>query len=423
MSEIKKLIERLCPDGVEYKRIDSLFETFSGMTGVSDKWKETGNCQFIDYLNVYNNMRVDVKNLPFATVKNPQQNTLQKGDILLTCASETPDECAMSSVIRDDINEGIFLDDHLFAIRLKSEHKNIVNTAFLNYYMHSSAFRIQVCKKVRGVTRFYITGKPFMSLEIPVPPIEVQSKIVEILDNFTELESELESELEARRKQYEYYRNQLLTFDKVGGARFDVKWMKLGDVCDIKGRIGFRGYTIKDQVEKSEGALTLTASNIVKQHIDYNKNTYITWEKYYESPEIMVKNGDIIVCQRGSIGKIAIVEHLNEEATINPQLLLLKNINCNNKYLTYYLTSCHFQKALSKIVGHGTVQMIAQKDLKNLLIPIIPEQEQQRIVSILDRFEALTTDLQSGLPAEIEARRKQYEYYREQLLTFKRKTA
>ena len=197
----------------------------------------------------------------------------------------------------------------------------------------------------------------------------------------------------------------------------------MGDICEIRGRIGFRGYTIKDQVEKGEGALTLTASNIVKQHIDYNKNTYITWEKYYESPEIMVKNGDIIVCQRGSIGKIAIVEHLNEEATINPQLLLLKNIHCNNKYLTYYLTSNHFQKSLSKIVGHGTVQMIAQKDLKNLLIPIIPEQEQQRIVSILDRFEALTTDQQSGLPAEIEARRKQYEYYREKLLTFKRKTA
>jgi len=199
--------------------------------------------------------------------------------------------------------------------------------------------------------------------------------------------------------------------------------MKLGDICEIRGRIGFRGYTIKDQVEKGEGALTLTASNIVKQHIDYNKNTYITWEKYYESPEIMVSNGDILVCQRGSIGKIAIVEHLNEEATINPQLLLLKNIHCSNKYLTYYLTSNHFQKSLSKIVGHGTVQMIAQKDFKNLLIPIIPEQEQKRIVSILDRFEALTTDLQSGLPAEIEARRKQYEYYREKLLTFKRKTA
>ena len=199
--------------------------------------------------------------------------------------------------------------------------------------------------------------------------------------------------------------------------------MTLGDVCEIKGRIGFRGYTIKDQVEKGEGALTFTASNIVKQHIDYNKNTYITWEKYYESPEIMVKSGDILVCQRGSIGKIALVENLNEEATINPQLLLLKNIHCNNKYLTHYLTSRHFQKALSKIVGHGTVQMIAQKDLKNLLIPIIPETEQQRIANVLDRFEALTTDLQSGLPAEIEARRKQYEYYREKLLTFKRKTA
>lgn len=402
MSEIKKLIERLCPDGVEYKRIDSLFETFSGMTGVSDKWKETGNCQFIDYLNVYNNMRVDVKNLPFATVKNPQQNTLQKGDILLTCASETPDECAMSSVIRDDINEGIFLDDHLFAIRLKSEHKNIVNTAFLNYYMHSSAFRIQVCKKVRGVTRFYITGKPFMSLEIPVPPIEVQSKIVEMLDNFTELEAQLESELEARRKQYEYYRNQLLTFDKVGGARFDAKWMKLGDVCKI--------YTGGE-----------APTNHVKGNYPTGEMKYPIWangrEIYGYSDTYKIEEDAVCISSIGANAGDVFYHEGFFTPIIRLKVIIPKETSLNIRYLFHILS------VKKMTVKKSSVPNINANEIKGLIIPIPPLSEQQRIVSILDRFEALTTDLQSGLPAEIEARRKQYEYYREKLLTFKRKTA
>ena len=415
MSEIKELIERLCPDGVEYKRIDSLFETFSGMTGVSDKWKETGNCRFIDYLNVYNNMRVDVKNLPYATVKNPQQNTLQKGDILLTCASETPDECAMSSVIRDDINEGIFLDDHLFAIRLKGEHKDIVNTAFLNYYMHSSAFRIQVCKKVRGVTRFYITGKPFMSLEIPVPPIEVQRKIVEILDNFTELEAELErkleAELEARRKQYEYYRNQLLTFDKVGGVRFDVKWMTLGEI----------GYYVRDRIDGS----MLTADNYIGvENILKDKQGKTTATSVPSSNAIAYTDGDILIGNiRPYLKKIWMADR---KGGTNGDVLCIRIFDkdiITPHYLYCVLSSDEFFNYDNSHSKGGKMPRGDKKAVLEYTFPIPPLSEQQRIVDILDRFEALTTDLQSGLPAEIEARRKQYEYYREKLLTFKRKSA
>ena len=423
MSEIKELIERLCPDGVEYKRIDSLFETFSGMTGVSDKWKETGNCRFIDYLNVYNNMRVDVKNLPYATVKNPQQNTLQKGDILLTCASETPDECAMSSVIRDDINEGIFLDDHLFAIRLKGEHKDIVNTAFLNYYMHSSAFRIQVCKKVRGVTRFYITGKPFMSLEIPVPPIEVQRKIVEILDNFTELEAELErkleAELEARRKQYEYYRNQLLTFDKVGGARFDVKWMTLGEIGEmIKGS----GIQKSDFVEDGYPCIhygqlhTFFGTFAGKNKSFIKKDLYDRCKKaVYGDLIIASTSEDVEACCKATAW-------LGGEVAISGDAHIFHH-NQNPKYIAYFFQTDDFAKQKRKYASGVKVVRVSSDNLAKIVIPIPSMEEQERIVSILDRFEALTTDLQSGLPAEIEARRKQYEYYREKLLTFKRKTA
>ena len=247
-------------------------------------------------------------------------------------------------------------------------------------------------------------------LIIPIPSLSEQQQIVEQLDTFTSSIENLKEQIAQRRKQYEYYRDQLLDLEGKEG----VEMKTLSEICEIKGRIGFRGYTREDQVGKGEGALSLAATNIANQRIDYSNNTYITWEKYYESPEIMVKNGDIIVCQRGSIGKIAYVENLPEKATINPQLLLIKNIKINNKYLIHVLLSRYFQDELSQIIGHGTVQMIAQKDFKNLLVPVPSISEQQRIVSILDTFEASVANLEHQLAQ----REKQYEYYRNKLLTF-----
>ena len=119
MSKLEKLIKKLCPNEVEYIKIEDIFIQFSGMTGVSGKWKESGNCKFIDYMNVYKNLKVNVKKLENATVKNLEQNILHKGDILLTSASEIPEECAISSVIENDIDDGVFLDDHLFTFTFK----------------------------------------------------------------------------------------------------------------------------------------------------------------------------------------------------------------------------------------------------------------------------------------------------------------
>ena len=268
--------------------------------------------------------------------------------------------------------------------------------------------RVYETQKGAGVP--HVHGKDIAGFIIPIPSLSEQTRIVEILDTFTASIENLKQQIAERRKQYEHYRDQLLDFEGKEG----VEMKKLEEMCEIKGRIGFRGYTREDQVAKGEGALTLTATNIVNQRIDYTNNTYITWDKYYESPEIMVNEGDIIVCQRGSIGKIAIIKNLKEKATINPQLLLLKKIRCNNRYLIHYLLSQFFQESLNRIIGHGTVQMIAQKDLKELRIPAIESKEQSRIVSILDTFEANIANLE----AQLELREKQYEYYRNKLLTF-----
>ena len=189
----------------------------------------------------------------------------------------------------------------------------------------------------------------------------------------------------------------------------------LGEVCEIRGRIGFRGYTRDDQVEKGEGVISLSPGNIDNGQMVYNGCTYITWEKYEESPEIKTFNGDILFCKTGStVGKVAMVKELPCEATINPQLVVLKNITIDPKYLNYILGTYKIQTIVKRLAGIGSVPNISQEKLGNITIPVPSLQEQQRIVSILDTFEASIANLE----AQLKQREKQYEYYRNKLLTF-----
>ena len=246
---------------------------------------------------------------------------------------------------------------------------------------------------------------------IPIPSLEEQTRIVGILDTFTSAIDNLKEQIAQRRKQYEYYRDQLLDLEGKPG----VEMKTLGELCEIKGRIGFRGYTREDQVEKGEGAISLSPGNIENGQMVYKGCTYITWEKYEESPEIKTYDGDILFCKTGStVGKVAMVKELPCEATINPQLVVLKNITIDSKFLNYILGTYTIQSTVKRLAGVGSVPNISQEKLGNLKIPLPPLQEQQRIVSILDTFEASIQNLE----AQLKQREKQYEYYRNKLLTF-----
>ena len=148
MKPLELLISELCPNGVEYIKIGNFAIQMNGMSGVSNKWKDTGNCRFIDYMNVYKNISVNVEDLPFATVKSlAKQTILKKGDILFTSASETPLECAISSNIEGELPDGILLDDHLFAIRIKTEWKNKISPSFIiHYFFFFLIFHFPYCK-------------------------------------------------------------------------------------------------------------------------------------------------------------------------------------------------------------------------------------------------------------------------------------
>ena len=193
-----------------------------------------------------------------------------------------------------------------------------------------------------------------------------------------------------------------------------VEFVKLGDVCEIKGRIGFRGYTRKDLVSESEGAITLSPSNIINGNIVYDKCSYISWAKYEESPEIMAEVGDVVFTKTASVGKTAYIENMPKEMTINPQLVLLKKFRGISKYLAYILKTTYFQNEVKKITGVGSVPNVPQSSLAKIEIPLPPIEVQTEIVRILDKF----TSLEAELEAELDCRKRQYEYYRDKLLSF-----
>ncbi|MBQ6549197.1 MAG: restriction endonuclease subunit S [Prevotella sp.] len=280
---------------------------------------------------------------------------------------------------------------------------------YLYYYLFEN-FGAYIEQKSYKSTAASIRKPMLLDFPVAIPTLSEQTRIVGILDTFTSAIDNLKEQIAQRRKQYEFYRDQLLDLEGKEG----VEMKTLGEVCDIKGRIGFRGYTREDQVEKGEGAISLSPGNIINGIIDYNSCTYITWEKYEESPEIMTLDGDIILCKTASVGKVAMVMNLPEKATINPQLVVLKNIKIANKYLYYQLSTFKIQAILKGLAGIGSVPNISQAKLADIKICISSTDEQQRIVSILDTFEASI----SNLEAQLKQREKQYEYYRNKLLTF-----
>ena len=177
---------------------------------------------------------------------------------------------------------------------------------------------------------------------------------------------------------------QIIPLDK-NEAPFEIpanwEWVRLGNVCKVFGRIGFRGYTKKDLVEKGEGAISLSPSNMDEMKLNFDKCTYISWFKYEESPEIMINKGDIIVVKTGSsYGKTSIVQDLPEKTTLNPQLMVLKQINCNRNYLCYFLNSAYFRKVFEELVNGTAIPTFSQEKFSSKEFPLPPLAEQQRIV-------------------------------------------
>lgn len=289
---------------------------------------------------------------------------------------------------------------------------------YLAYILKTTYFQNEV-KKITGVGSVpNVPQSSLAKIEIPLPPIEVQNEIVCILDKFTSLEAELEAELDCRKRQYEYYRDKLLSFDNVGGQ--EVEWKKMSEVGTF---IRGNGLQKKDFTEEGVGCIHYGQ---LYTHYGTSATETIT----YCSSELAKKlrkaaKGDIVIATTSeNVEDVckAVAWLGEEEIAVSGDAFIYKHTQ-NPKYMAYlFQTASFFNYKKKKATGTKVIRL-AGDAMGNYLAPIPSLEEQQRIVSILDRFESLTTSLQSGLPAEIAARRQQYEHYRDKLLTFKRKGA
>lgn len=249
----------------------------------------------------------------------------------------------------------------------------------------------------------------FFNKKIPIPPPHIQTEIVRILDAFTALTTELTTELTARKKQYNYYRDQLLDF-KDG----EVEWKTLREACDY---VDYRG---KTPTKTPNGIFLVTAKNIRMGYIDYQSSKEFISENDYAlvMRRGFPKLGDVLITTEAPCGFVAQVDRENIALAQRVIKYRSKDDRLSNSFLKHYLLGSPFQNKLHKTATGSTVKGIKGSKLHQLKIPIPRIEEQARIVSILDKFDALTNSISEGLPREIELRRKQYEYYRDLLLSF-----
>ena len=404
MTKLEQLIEQLCPDGVEYKTLGDIAVDIYRGSGIKRNEVTADGVPCVRYGEIYTTYNIwfdkCVSHTKVDYVKSPKY--FEYGDILFAITGESVEEIAKSIAYigRDKCLAGGDI------VVLKHNQ----NPKYLAYALSTSD---EKKKKSTGKVKSKVVHSSVPAIKaitLPIPPLEVQDEIVRILDTFTELTTELTTELINRKKQYEYYRDILL--------KTDAPHYMLEEVCDI---VDYRGKTPK---KVDEGIFLVTAKNIRKGYIDYAKSQeYVNPDDYAEIMRRgLPKIGDVLITTEAPCGNVAQIDR--EDIALAQRVIKYrpKDGRLNSSYLKYILLSEEFQNKLLKTSTGGTVKGIKGSRLHKLTIPVPSIEKQQQIVVILDRFDKLCNDISEGLPAEIEARQKQYEYYRDKLLTFKERS-
>jgi len=416
MSKLEELIQQYCPDGVEYKTLEELGTFYGGLSGKTKEDFKDGNAKFISYKNIYANPSLNIETEERVKIaEGEKQHTIQYGDVLFTGSSETPNECGISSVLTKHTEEKLYLNSFCFGFRMTD--KSLFLPDFLKHLFRSEELRIQIGKTASGTTRFNVSKARFAKVSIPVPPLPVQEEIVRILDTFTELQAELQAELQKRKQQYETYRDNLLSFNKLNrGGQNEVEWKKLGEVADLLSGFPFDSTQFTDC-----GIRLMRGVNIKRGLLCFNDTDDRYWKSVEGLEKYIVNENDIVISMDGSlVGKsFGMVKKENLPLLLVQRVARIRTSGCNTNFI-YHCIKNWFPEYVEKKKTQGAIPHISMKDIANFSIPIPSLEEQERIASILDRFDTLTNDLAAGLPAEIEKRRQQYEYYRDKLLTFKR---
>lgn len=360
LNHIERMVAKLCPRGVEYVKVGDIADIG---TGSSDRKDAVPDGEYPFYVR--------------------SRDVLRSASYLFDEESVIiPGEGGIGEIFHF-VSGKYNLHQRAYRVSFRVDY---INTKFAYYYFAANFKKFILAKSVNATVKSI--RKPMVqSFQIPVPPLEVQNAIVEILDKFTKLEAELEAELAARRAQYEYYRNSL--FENLSGGGSEI----LGNLVKIKNGKSYKGF--------NSGDIPVYGSGGIMTYVDRSA---------YSGPSVLIP-------RKGSIGNIFYVD----APFWNVDTIFYTEINREQVTPKYLYHALQVQN-LSELNTAGGVPSLTQTVLKRVRIPLPPLAEQERIVKILDKFDALVNDISSGLPAEIEARRKQYEYYRDRLLTFPRKS-
>lgn len=403
MSKLKELIAELCPNGVEYVKFDKICAYIRGITYNKSKEAKANDFNPWKVLRA-NNITLSSNTLNFddiklikSDVKVKQEQFLKKNDILICAGSGSKEHIGKVAFITSDME--YTFGGFMAVIRCDSQ----LNSRYMYHILTGDIFKKYLKYALNSTTINNLNMSVMANFQFPVPPLPVQEEIVRILDSFTsltaELQTKLQAELQARQKQYEYYRDQLLTFDVHGGGTSEVQWKTIGEIC----RIYAGGDAPKSRMskEKSEQYTVPIISNGVGKNAIYGY-----------TDEAKVTETAVTVAARGTIGYAEYRDYPYYPIIRLITLIPIATDELNPKYLYYCLQGRQYSVPITGI-PQLTAPMIRQVE-----IPIPKLEIQKKIVHVLDNFDAICSDLNIGLPAEIEARQKQYEYYRDALLSF-----
>ena len=411
MSRLAELIEELCPDGVEYKPIGSFAQCVAGATPNSkDPSLWDGNIPWMSSGEVNKRIiRSTDRCITQRGFDSCSTKMIPAGAVVVALAGQGK---TRGTVARTRIE--LCTNQSLCAIISDAN----VDSDFLFHYLVSQYNNLRAVSSGDG-TRGGLNLKMIREYRVPVPPVEIQREIVRILDQFTTLEAELEAELEARRAQYEHYRNHLLSYESLA-TRGPVEMVKLGDIASIQRG---RRFTL-DQL----GGAGCPAIHYGQIYTHYGVSTtsvlsYI--EESFSSSLRFALQGDVIVAAVGeTVEDVGIgVAWLGADAVAYHDDSFALHHEQDPRYLSYWLRSDEYHRQKRSFVSQGKVKRLSAKGLAAVKLPLPGLSEQRRIADLLDHFDALVNDITSGLPAEIAARRAQYEHYRDRLLSFPEKAA
>ena len=378
MTKLEQLIEELCPNGVEYVSLGTVCTIAKGVQFNKADMNDVGTYPVINgginpsgYIEQY----------------NQDENTI------------TISQGGASAGYVNWLEAKFWAGAHCYVLKPKA---NVLNR-YAYHFVKSQERKLQECQYGAGIPA--LAKGTVESLSIPVPPLPVQSEIVRILDNFTELTAELT----ARKKQYEYYRDNLLTFDAT------IKQVRLGDICSVI----TKGTTPKSYTKTGVSFVKTEAfdgTRIVPEKLSYvDEETHTTFLRR----SILEENDILVTIAGATIGKCAMVPKEILPANTNQALAIIRLAKGNSpKYVMYLLQSDLMKQYMQKNIKGSAQPNLNLKQLNDFIIPLPPLSVQERLVHVLDNFEAICSDLNIGLPAEIEARQKQYAFYRDALLTY-----